>query len=92
MHNLSRYFPSIYTMTKYVKESDIQNKIFYIDLIRYQISEIELVFIFYYGLSDLGRGTLKPLIEEFTLLRNLPKDTIAAADFPLTLYEESAYR
>lgn len=62
----------------------------YSAIIRAQLSRFELAFLFYHCLSDENIGSFKSLIEEYALLKNLPKDEITQRDL-LIRYSASAY-
>lgn len=49
----------------------------YTSIIRAQLSDYELLWLFYNGLSENGHEKFKPLIEKYTLLKNLQKDNLA---------------
>ena len=88
---LSHYFRAIYTTIKYVDSSDILNKeqkIFYIHMLRAQISSDELFFLFYSGLSRWGIEKFKPLIEKYSFFEHLQNE-ISSTD--LIKYKKSAY-
>lgn len=71
-HNLGHYFRNMYNIVKFVKNSSISEKRLYTNLLRAQLSTHELALLFYNCLSDVG-DKFKPLVEEFALLKNLPK-------------------
>lgn len=48
----------------------------YTSMIRAQLSDDELLWLFYNGLSENGKDKFKPLIEEFSLLKNIPIDKV----------------
>lgn len=75
--DLGHYFRNLYNIVKYVDTSDIENKKFYTNLIRAQLSVPELMLLFYDGLSSLGKDKFKPLIERYALLKNIPKGKLA---------------
>lgn len=81
---LGHYFRNLYHLFKFVKGSDIQDKRRYTSLARAQLSQCELVFLFYNGLSSYGEK-FKPLIEEFGLLENLNRKLLFVSD------EDKAY-
>jgi len=63
----------------------------YTSMIRAQLSDYELLWIFYNCLSKNGIEKFKPLIEEFTLLKNLPKEKIHSPEF-LKGYSAGAFK
>ena len=62
----------------------------YTSMIRAQLSDFELLWIFYNCLSKNGFEKFKPLIEKYTLLKNIPSSKIASLDL-YAEYENSAY-
>jgi len=67
---ISHYFKSLETLLKYIDRSDSQNKPFYSELVEAQLSNPELLMIFYYGLQT-EMLTFKTLVERNNLLKNL---------------------
>lgn len=64
------YFRNLYNIIKFVKNSKINNKKMYTNLVRAQLSEYELALLFYNCLSHVGEK-FKPMAEEFSLLKNM---------------------
>ena len=62
----------------------------YTSITRSQLSDYELLLLFYNGLSEMGEK-FKPLIEEYALLKNLPRMDIYDSSL-FDLYEGSAYK
>ena len=50
----------------------------YISMLRAQLSDYELLWLFYNCLSDNGSEKFKPLVEEYSLLKNMPKNKLSA--------------
>jgi len=76
-HTLGHYFRLLYNIIKFVKRAEeIDDKKFYVNLVRAQLSSDELVLILYNCLSKWGIQKFKPLIEEFALLKTVPKENI----------------
>ncbi len=93
-HLLGHYFRSLYNVIKFVNRSSTEDKRLYTNLVRAQLSSTELKLLFYNCLSDLGREKFKPLVEEFSLLKSLPKESIYPKETrneQLALYAPSAY-
>ena len=76
--DLGHYFRFLFNLFKYVDTSDLdfKSKVKYAKIIRSQLSDYELIIIFYNGLSDQGMVKFKPIIEKYTLLDNLPCDLL----------------
>lgn len=88
---LGHYFRAIYQVIKYTdryQHLKAEDKIFYIHLLRAQISSDELYFMFYNGLSKYGKGNLKPLLEKYAFFEHLQNE-ITSSD--LIKYNISAY-
>jgi hypothetical protein len=101
--DFGHYFRSLYRMIKIVHQTDFfydiskvsENEIFnikykYISIIRSQLSDYELLWLFYNCLSENGIEKFKPLIEEYSLLKNIPKALIAFNSH-IALYKSLAY-
>lgn len=70
--DLGHYFRNMYHILKLIKETDfITNKKRYSSLLRAQLSSYELVLLFYNTLGVYGVEKFKPLIEEYSFLKNL---------------------
>lgn len=72
---LDHYFRHLYRIVKFVDDAEIikskTKKYEYICILRAQLSDYELGFLFYNCLSDNGREKFKPLIEKYALFNNL---------------------
>jgi len=69
---LGHYFRNIYQILKYVDSSNIENKKFYTNLLRAQLSSYELGLLFFNCLSELGNEKFKPLLERYEFFEHLP--------------------
>jgi hypothetical protein len=88
--DLGHYFRYLYNIFKFIKESDVDNKKTYTSIVRAQLSDNELLLLFYNSLSKNGVEKFKPLIEEYQLMDNLP--VIHLLDKSHTsLFNSSAY-
>jgi hypothetical protein len=87
---LPHYFRGLYHIITFVKNSDIDNKVLYTNTVRAQLSNYELLLLFYNYLSGLGREKFKPLVEEFALLKNVPIDGLMERSHEV-LYEPAAF-
>ncbi len=67
---LSHYFRNILNILEFLENSKLENKRFYKKLLVSQISDYELILIYYYCLWEKGRA-LKPLAEKYALFINL---------------------
>lgn len=89
--DLGHYFRTIYHIIKFVDMSDVLNKQQYISIIRAQLSSYEQIMVFYNCLHDNGNEKFKPLIEKYTLFKNIDKSLIYNQEH-LKEYEESSYK
>lgn len=76
--NLHHYFRFLYHILKFIKYADISEteKFKYSSILRATLSAYELAMIFYNGLHKYGSTHFKPLIEEFSLLKNVDDSLI----------------
>lgn len=76
---LGSYFRNLYYLINYVDESTIENKYFYIKLVRSQLSISELQLLFYNCLTERG-NKFKYYVEKYSLFNNLPKTKLLATE------------
>ena len=101
--DFGHYFRNLYRMIKLVDQTDFfydsskvsKDDIFkikyrYISIIRAQISDYELSWLFYNCLSKNGFDKFKPYIEQYSLFKNLPQGLIVDKSH-LNLYTQKAY-
>ncbi len=62
----------------------------YTSMVRAQLSDYELLWLFYNCLSENGVEKFKPYIEKYSLLKNLPKDKLHNQEI-VNEYNESAF-
>lgn len=73
------YFRHLYTILKFVNQNDWlgeKQQYQYASFLRATLSRYELVWLFYNGLSDYGCDKLKPLLERYSMLKNLRWDLL----------------
>jgi hypothetical protein len=87
---LNHYFRNFYRTLKYIDEASIANKSDYSGILRAQLSNAELVLLFYNGLSPHGEK-LKPLVEHYALFENIDIDGLCYPNKDVHFYEYSAY-
>ena len=87
---MSHYFRTLYHIIKFVDKSTIENKKQYTSIVRAQLSSYEQVMLFYNCLHDNGNEKFKPLIEKYSLFKNLDTSLIFNQQH-LDEYEDSAY-
>lgn len=78
------YFRTLYRIVKFVKETPLlesedqdqekKDRYMYTSIMRAQLSRYELVWLYYNCILGDGREKFKPLVEEFSLLKNLRID------------------
>lgn len=86
-------FRHLYRIYKYVDTSDLiteEERYDYACIIRSQLSDYELVMLFYNCLTTNGREKFKPLIEKYAIFNNLREELLANAEHK-ELYAETAY-
>lgn len=101
--DFGHYFRNLYRMIKLVDQTDFfydvssvsEKEVFklkyrYTCIIRAQISDYELLWIFYNCLSENGIDKFKPYVEQYSLMKNIPKTLIADTKH-IALYDKSAY-
>lgn len=88
---IGHYFRTLYNLVKFVHQSGAQDKRFYTNLIRAQLSSDELLMLFYNCASSYGREKFKPLIEEYALLKTLPVGHLLAPTDHSEMYASGAY-
>jgi Putative phage abortive infection protein len=82
-HNLGHYFRSLHRLVKYIDNSTIINmeeKKFYLDVVRSQISSFEHIMLFYNCLSPFGNNSFLPLIKKYDLLDEINNELIINKD------------
>lgn len=90
---LDHYFRHLYRIYKYVDSSDLiadEERYNYACIIRSQLSDYELIMLFYNCLTENGREKFKPLIEKYTTFNNL-RDELLADVKHKNEYAETAY-
>ena len=53
---------------------------------------MELVWIYYNGLSEYGEEKLKPLLERYAMLKNLRSELLSSNNEGFGEYNQSAYK
>jgi len=77
---LGHYFRTVYVVLKFIHDSPVPDKKTYSRIIRAQMSNNELVMLFYNALSDYGARRMLPLIEEFDIFDNLPTAQLSRSE------------
>lgn len=87
-NDLAHYYRYLYNIIRFINESNV-NKARYIRILRAQLSDFELLVLFYNGLFPLARK-FKEYVEFFTLFDNLPKDLLFDSSHE-KFYDPSAF-
>ena len=89
------YFRYLYRIMKFVDSSSSVNnygtRYQYLAMLRAQLSQHELIWLYYNGLSNNGCEKLKPLIEKYAILKNLREELIIETEQYVGKYSPSAY-
>lgn len=96
--DFGHYFRNLYRIIKFVDENkfvenDTENfkiQYQYTSMVRAQLSDYELLWLFYNCLNANGVEKFKPYIEKFCLFKNLPKDKVHDKEI-IKLYKISAF-
>ena len=100
--NLDHYYRHLYRLFKYVDSSPLitktkdddkdeyEERYDYACIIRSQLSDYELVMLFYNCLTSNGRAKFKPLIEKYSIFNNLREELLAKREHKKE-YSEKAY-
>lgn len=89
-HLVGHYFRNVYQILKYVDRSTVEDKKFYSNLLRAQMSDYELGLLFYNCISELGNTKFKFLIERYSFFEHLHRLS-SIEDYEIKMYEKSAY-
>lgn len=75
------YFCHLYTILKYIDNNknllNWDERCQYASILRSTLSRHELVWLYYNGLSDYGKDKLKPLLEKYSMLKNMREDLLS---------------
>lgn len=84
------YFRHLYTIIKFVDNTDFlsckeQYKFFeerykYVAMVRATLSRYELIWLFYNGISSVGKEKFKKLIQDYSLLKNIRVELLSLSD------------
>ncbi|HCG5924599.1 TPA: putative phage abortive infection protein [Vibrio parahaemolyticus] len=89
-HLVGHYFRNVYQILKYVDQSTVEDKKFYSNLLRAQMSDYELGLLFYNCISDLGNTKFKFLIEQYQFFEHLNRLN-SIEDHEIGMYSKNAY-
>lgn len=88
--DLGHYFRNLYTISKFIHQSDSEDKQKYFGILRAQLSSHEQLLLFYNCLSTYGEKKFKPLVEKYQLLKNVPFEGLVIIEHK-SLYKPNAY-
>ncbi len=92
-NDAGHYFRNLYRIFKFVDNSPFthEEKYSYTSMVRAQLSDYELLWIFYNCLSENGEEKFRPLVERYAIFKNLPVSKLAN---PLhnNFYNESVFK
>lgn len=94
-NRFDHYFRHLYRIFKYIDTTNLINdeeRYDYACIIRSQLSDYELIMLFFNGLSDNGKEKFKPLIEKYAILKNMRSDLLPSAGKEKVFYSEGAYK
>ena len=86
------YFRHFYRILKFVDQNKwltFEEQYKYTSMLRGTLSRYELVWLFYNGLSDNGRDKLKPLMENYSMLKNLRTELLALCKENIDKFKET---
>jgi hypothetical protein len=89
-HELGHYFRYLYRIFKFVDGNDAKNKKLYTSIVRSQLSDQELLLLFYNCLTCHGVDKFKPIAEKYALFDNLPISMLFHKSH-IDLYEAAAW-
>jgi hypothetical protein len=91
-NDAGHYFRNLYRIIKFIDNSQLTfpEKYSYTSMVRAQLSHFELMWLYYNCISDNGVEKFKPLIETYTLFKNLDINKLANPAHE-NLYKASAF-
>lgn len=90
-HHIGHYIRGLCNIFRFVDLSNTSDKDFYMGLAVDQLSSYELYILFYHSLSDDGLHEFKPLIEKYSLFRNIDEHLLLEPEGHKPLYNRSAF-
>ncbi|WP_299947147.1 putative phage abortive infection protein [uncultured Microbulbifer sp.] len=73
---LGHYFRFLYNIYKFIDNAEIDNPAFYANLVKAQVSNYELVILFYNCFSRHGKEKFLPLAKKYNLFDNMPSNIL----------------
>lgn len=90
-NDLNHYFRFLYHLITYVDRSSVDDKYFYVKLVRASLSDAELVLIALNCGYGEGRPKFKPLVERYSLLHNMSEAQRSMLDLS-SVFEPQAFQ
>lgn len=100
--NLGHYFRNLYRIVKMIDQQkfhgqhdtakEFETRYHYTSIIRAQLSDYEVIWLFFNGLGDHGRLKFKPLIEKYALLKILDSTSKTEIQILKGEYKDSAFK
>lgn len=87
---LGHYFRNIYHILKLIENFQIENKKFYSNILRAQLSNDELILLYFNGLTK-GKEKAKPLFEKYEFFEPLELEFIKVSEDIIKMYDYTAY-
>lgn len=93
--HLGHYYRTLFHIFKFIDRSNVEDKEFYAHLVRAQLSDQQVLLLFYNCFSDEGKG-FKELVENYGLLKHIPDNSLpddkgGKSSLLRTYYKDSAY-
>jgi len=88
-NDLGHYFRNLFHAVEFVHTSEVDDKRFFTNIIRAQLSSSEIVMLFLNGITEIGREKFKSLIEHYGLLKNIPNSEYFIS---MDAYEPAAFQ
>ena len=84
------YFNNFYLILLFIDKSEVEDKAFYANLLKAQLSSYELVHIFFYGIGKSRKHKFGWLMERYKFFNTLHLDLVIRHEY-LNFYEQVAY-
>ena len=100
--NLGHYFRNLYRIIKMIDDQyfhdrhenskNFEERYYFASIVRAQLSDYEVKWLFFNGLNEHGKIKFKPLIEKYALLKILDNSNDSIIQVLKPLYKESAFK
>ncbi len=87
---LEKYFNNLTYLIIFINNSSIEQKQFYINIVRAQLTVHEQLFLFYFALTKYSQGELKSLLEDYHFFGELPSDELIDSEHKV-YYEKKCF-